>query len=302
MEFEKIYKKAFNKSHLETENYIKGYLTKNENSIYKYSVISKLILEEYYKKVRENKFNSEDLWGNLIAAFEKGLQTIKTDPINNSFKLNVLPLFNNYKKDGSLNEDYSFEELIKETAIYNSKTKTYNIFRNHEKLFEMIYNSNDYSKFEIKDYNEVLENTEVYTYYNKLLHPHLYENNPEKNIIKNIPEIDIPENNLEYKLSLFEEDEKLLLLHALYYYIDKNKLENKNIDLTQFLRIIIICQGLNDLSIFEDNYMKKLYSRVNKGIEYSESSNYKKKLIENTLHKIKDLKIREIEDYIKGLR
>ena len=47
MEFKKIYKKAFNESHIETENYIKEYLTNIENSIYNYSVISKLILEDY---------------------------------------------------------------------------------------------------------------------------------------------------------------------------------------------------------------------------------------------------------------
>lgn len=304
MEFEKTYKEAFNKAHIKTESYIKEYLTNKENAIYNFTENSKNILDEYYQSLEKNKFQTQGLWCNLYVEFENSRKKIKINSIQNSFQIKVLPLFNTYVEESLIDNTYTFENLIEKIAEYNSRINTYRLFRNHFKLFEMIYDSNDYSKFEIKEYDTSIENTKVFKYYKKLKYPHHVEvelktetKNPQNTSITNDSE-----NEIKYKLSLFEENEKLLLLHALYYYIDKNKLENNNIDLTQFLRTILICQGLTDLTIFEDKYMKKFYSRVNKGIEYLDNISKKKKLIESTLSKTKDLKIPEIEEYLKGLR
>ena len=64
----------------------------------------------------------------------------------------------------------------------------------------------------------------------------------------------------------------------------------------------MICQGLSDTNIFKENYTTKFYSTVNKGLDYYTNTKNKKDLINSTLKKIVDLKIPEIEKYIKDLR
>ena len=97
MEFEKIYNETYIKAHTEFENYIKEFLTAEENSIYffneNYNKIRKIHEDEYQK----NKFNKIDSYSELYIEFERNRKIIKNDTINKTFKLKVFPLFEKKK-------------------------------------------------------------------------------------------------------------------------------------------------------------------------------------------------------------
>lgn len=295
MEYEKLYLKTFNEVHSNTENYIKNKLIEYINNDYGFNKASNEILEESEKKFETNKFNTTNPYTDLIYIFNNERKKYSKNFNENVFKRDVKPVFDNLNIKG-----YSFEDLIKDLAEYYSETDTYRIFRNENRLFELIYKSEDFSRFEIKEYDPVLENTEIFNYYRGLVYP---ESKVTKDNVKvNMQNITTSENDIIYKLNEFEEDEKYLILHALYKVLDGKKIDSKNIELTEFLRIIRICQGIEDISLFEKNYTKKFYKSVSDGLQYSSDLNRRRNLKTKTLAKIKELQIPEIEEYIKSLK
>lgn len=295
MEYEKLYLKTFDEVHSNTENYIKNKLIEYINIDYGFNEASKEILEESKIKFEKNKFNTTKPYTDLIYVFNNERKKYSKNIYENVLKRHVKPAFDNLNIKG-----YSFEDLIKDLAEYYSETNTYRIFRNENRLFELIYKSEDFSRFEIKEYDTVLENTEIFNYYRGLVYP---ESKVTKDNVKvNMQNITTNENDIIYKLNEFEEDEKYLILHALYKVLDGKKIDSKNIELTEFLRIIRICQGIEDVSLFEKNYTKKFYKSVSDGLQYSSNLNRRRNLKTKTLAKIKELQIPEIEEYIKSLK
>jgi len=171
MDFEKIYNEAYIAANSEIEKYVKEFLTSEENSIYffneNYNTLRKIHEDEY----REDKFNKIDTYIDLYVEFERNRKIIKNDSINKALKLKVLPLFE--KKRDQIPQ--SFERLITEIATFDAKNEAFRLLANNNKLFENIYKSEDYSRFEIKDYDEVLEETEIFIYYDKMVYPYKYE-------------------------------------------------------------------------------------------------------------------------------
>ena len=109
-------------------------------------------------------------------------------------------------------------------------------------------------------------------------------------------------NELYSKIENFNEDEKNIILHALNKVIEQKKSDDKSLDLAEFLRIIRICQGIDDISLFQANYTKKFYNQVNKGLDYSSNTTYRKKLKEDLTNKLKDLQVPEVYKYINDLK
>jgi hypothetical protein len=303
MEFNKIYNDSFSQTHSEIKAYIRDYLTSEEFSIYDYNTNSNDLLTNFYQEIKTDKFNVIEHFKNLYVEFETFKAKIPNDSIENSFRLKVLPSYNKYR-DEKLFDDFSFEYLISEIAIFNAKVNTYRIFSNNYYLLEMIYKSKDYSRYEIKEYNQTLENTETYIYYHKKMYPETYSKSnikldlePNSNNIFN----EKYDNELKVKLKSFKEDEKHLILHALYNVIKNKKFDSKNMDLTEFLRVIRICQGIEDITLFDQNYTKKFYKSVSDGLLYSSSLHYRKKLKERTVAKLKELQVPEVMNYIDSL-
>ena len=202
MEYEKLYLKTFNEVHSNTENYIKTKLIESINNDYGFNEASKEILEENEIKFQTNKFNTTPPYTDLIYIFNKRIKYSKN--INeNALKRDVKPMFDNLNIKG-----YSFEDLIKDLAEYFSETNTYRIFRNHYILFDLIYKSEDFSRFEIKEYDTVIENTEIFNYYRGLIYPQ--EKIKNKVDHKTIPIINSIEKSEQIKLS---EKEIALLIH-----------------------------------------------------------------------------------------
>jgi hypothetical protein len=173
----------------------------------------------------------------------------------------------------------TFDDFAKELIKYDCLTRIDLRLSKFSEYFKTFYIRNDYRGFtlNIPENYKVLENK------------------------KEDKESDKPNEDILYKLQQFEENEKLLILHALFQTMNR-KSRNNNIDLPEFLRIIRICQGLEDTSLFEENYVKKQYKRVDEGLKYSSNTKNKQLLKQTTIDKLKDLKVTEIETFIKQIK
>ena len=227
-------------------------------------------MEESDKKNRADKFNSTSPYTELIHIFNNDRKKYSKNIDENVFKRDVKPAFDNLQIN-----DYSFEDLIIDFATYNSENDTYRIFRNHNLLFDLIYKSEDFSKFEIKEYDTILENTEIFNYYRSLVYPESKEIK-ESSIDKSI-EI----SKEKYKHD-FEIDEQALVLNLCL--ADKN-----SIPLTEKIKLLILIGEIKDKTIFaEDISSNQFYHKANKGIHRKGSFKTMIENINSILNKIEN--------------
>ena len=272
MEYEKLYLKTFNEVHSNIENYIKNELIEYINKDYGFNKASNEILEESEKKFETNKFNTTNPYTDLIYIFNNERKKYSKNFNENVFKRDVKPVFDNLQ----INE-YSFEDLIKDLAEYYSETDTYRIFRNENRLFELIYKSEDFSRFEIKEYDTILENTEIFKYYCKLVNPQ--GNNPM--MLNGIETENNQDNKATKKINkqVFDLNEQALILNLC--------LEDKNsIPLTEKTKLLILIGEINEEKIFnEDSSINNFYKKVNEGCQRRGSISNMIKVIESIIIK-----------------
>ena len=248
MEYEKLYLKTFDEVHSNTENYIKNKLIESINNDYGFNKTSNELLEENQKKFETNKFNITKPYNDLIYIFNNERKNYSKNIYENVLKRHVKPAFDNLIIKG-----YSFEDLIK----------------------DLIYRSEDFSEFEIKEYDTVLENTEIFNYYRGLVYP-------ESKQIKE-PSIDksIEISKEKYKHD-FEIDEQALVLNLCL--ADKN-----SIPLTEKIKLLILIGEIKDKTIFaEDISSNQFYHKANKGIYRRGSSKTMIENINSILNKIEN--------------
>lgn len=171
MDFEKIYYDAYLIEYLEVENSIKSFLSTEDNLNGYFNDHYNDISKNYHTEYKEDKFNKTEPFVDLYVAFVREKNRRIINKINIAFTSKVLPLFN--EKRGLI--DCTFEYLIKEIAKFDAKIEIYRLLSNNYKLFDLIHKSKDYSKFEIKEYDKILEETDIYIYYDKKVYPYKYE-------------------------------------------------------------------------------------------------------------------------------
>lgn len=145
MEYENLYTKVFDESHLNSEKYIKEKLIESSKNDISFGFIANKLSIEFEIKSKNNKFKTNNFFKDLLFCFEKNISKYSKNKYENIFKNDIKLLF-----DNSNIHEYSFEQLIKDMAKYHSELNTYRIFSNESHLFEIIYKSEDFSKFEIK--------------------------------------------------------------------------------------------------------------------------------------------------------
>lgn len=270
MEFEKLYQKTLDETHSKIENYIKTKLIESLNNDYGFNEASREILDENEIKFKTNKFNTIPPYTDLIYIFNNERKKYSKNINENVLKRDVKPVFDNLNIKG-----YTFEDLINDLAEYYTEINTYRIFRNHYTLFDLIYRSEDFSKFEIKEYDTVLENTKIFNYYRDLVYPE------SKQIKESSIDKFIEISKEKYKHD-FEIDEQALVLNLCL--ADKN-----SIPLTEKIKLLILIGEIKDKTIFsEDITNNQFYHKANKGIYRRGSTKTMIENINSILNKIEN--------------
>jgi hypothetical protein len=290
MEFKKIYNDSFSQTHIEIETYIREYLTNEEFSIYDYNTNSNELLSNFHQKIKTDKFNDVEHFKNLYVEFETFKAKIPNDSIEKSFRLKVLPLYNKYR-DEKLFDDFSFEYLISEIAIFNAKVNTYRIFSNNYYLIEMIYNSEDYSRYEIKEYDQTLESTETFIYYHKKMYSYMYDSNKQlsnKKIMQNEKSLVFQDEKAN---SINLNDKEIALIMYFQTEVLKNNLKIPSTEIYKTYSLINVRpydSFANDYS-FKSTFQYKIITGVYGKVNFKNLKNVPKIEIEATIADINEL-------------
>jgi hypothetical protein len=290
MEFKKIYNDSFSQTHIEIETYIREYLTNEEFSIYDYNTNSNELLSNFHQKIKTDKFNDVEHFKNLYVEFETFKAKIPNDSIEKSFRLKVLPLYNKYR-DEKLFDDFSFEYLISEIAIFNAKVNTYRIFSNNYYLIEMIYNSEDYSRYEIKEYDQTLESTETFIYYHKKMYSYMYDSNKQlsnKKIMQNEKSLVFQDEKAN---SINLNDKEIALIMYFQTEVLKNNLKIPSTEIYKTYSLINVRpydSFANDRS-FKSTFQYKIITGVYGKVNFKNLKNVPKIEIEATIADINEL-------------
>lgn len=216
----------------------------------------------------------------------------------------------------------SYEDFIKELITYDCLGRIEKRVKLNFELYKIFYENNDYSHFTLDYFEDHVVNSQLFKKifiifnpgkiipiankkidpFNNISYEIAYPDNlKNKSKLLKDENTTINENEITFKLSEFQEEEKYLILHVLYKVIEQKRYDNKNIDLAEFLRTVRICQMLQDITLFEKNYNKKFYKSVSNGLDYYTNSKTKKDLKINLMKKLKELQVPEIYNYIKNL-
>lgn len=295
MDYYKIFEGMFNTTHKTIEDHIKSKLQEGiQDEIISFSIISSELLQHHYDYLNRHEMITNENLAKLYMAYTEGKK---------SYGSNVKKLIENIVKP-LLQEDlfsiYSIEGLVKTIADYESNINTYRIFRNKSSLFEKIYDTKDFSKFEVKEYSSLIESNKIESYYNNILNP-ISKISDITDIKK--PKIDFNINTTEIGNNFnFSENEKEVLFLALYKILDEGNINGKSIKLefTEYYKITSIV-NLNDISsLSNDNYKNSSKYRVlTNGIEHiSNDLQLQNNLLDILIAKTKKAKLRTMTKYL----
>lgn len=297
MDYFKIFEGIFNTTHKTTEDYIKSKLQEGiQDEIISFSIISNELLQEHYNYVNNHELKTIKELNRLYKAYTEG-KVKYGNSIKKLIEETVKPIF----QEGNT-ATYSIEDLINKIAEYESNINTYRIFRNNSSLFEKIYGTKDFSKFEIIEYSSLIESNQIESYYNNILNPI-----PKTNAITDIrkPKIDLDTHTIKIENNFnFSENEKEILFLALYKILDEGKINGKPIKLefTEYYKIISIV-NLNDISsLTSDNFKNSAKYRVlTNGIDHiSDELQLQNNLLDILISKTKKAKLRTMTKYLSN--
>ena len=225
-------------------------------------------------------------------------EQFKSRELEFSGKNIVFKILNNhvlkaYNKDKVASDFYSnYNELIVDLAKEESLSDALQSFKYSKKLYALMYKRNDFVGFELKIYDIGFENTDIYRKLNSENESKSDLNNLKNNpVILNDKTLTAKEIDLNYRISIFSEDEKLLLMHI---YFNKPKIPK-----TELLKASRLAQ-IDDTSLFnKDTSNNTTYNKFVKGLDYYDNVKTKRDLIDALIDNIKGFGLNKITEYLK---
>jgi hypothetical protein len=291
------YKTTYDKTFYEVQGKIKEALIKAKFESRTFNFALNAIIHNDQELINKSLITSNKSLSLLEVTFKKSISCYSENAIELALKNDIYP---GYLKlnDDELPTNYLFQNFVFDLASLHALKEISRLFNNHSKLFEMMFELNDFKNFEIKEYQMVLDNTPTFRKLCKRLYP---EREIDKKIIKN-------ENAVSYihpKYSLLNNEEKILLLNIMFNAFTKNVDNDKpnKITLTDFARVLYLTKDSVDINIFDKNYASKgFYKKLNNGIVYSESLETRNKLISSLLKKIEILNLKSLIEHIESIK
>lgn len=172
IQYENIYKSYYGAFFNALQKKIKLYFVQKKqeelNFNYSYNTLQSYFIESFPNV--KNKFRNFKKLESLLQIFHKKGELYENNIIRNILNREIKIEFDKLKlEDKPLN--YSFEKLIIDFAKLESTKEISRLLSHNYRLFEYMYELNDFSKFEIKKYNLNIEQTELYKELSNRLFP-----------------------------------------------------------------------------------------------------------------------------------
>lgn len=241
MNYENIYEGFYLKYYSKVEFLIKKFLVKRHSQKKRfgnsYNEVIHYLSNDFVNK--HNLYNNENL-ENAYRFFCKRRSIYFIDEVQEIFKNEIKIEFSKINA-AELPSNYTYHQFIKEVALIEAVREILRLFSNHESLHRMVYELNEFDKFEIKVYgNLALEDYPNF----KILHAKLYPKQLEI-IVKNVKlevfdseEIDLNDTTTTYDYLGQASNKKAneLFDFLIQYYRPDEKTSVKFVNLLHFLK------------------------------------------------------------------
>lgn len=269
MDYKTIYDNSYKTNFEKEEKKIKDELILGSEVPIFFHYVAGDLLISYKTAYDENLICTNKSLKNLKDKFTKLFEKYPENPIFHILEKDLKHFYLEISAD-ELPSNYSYHLFIVDLAVLNSQYEVYRLFKQQDSLYKMMYELKDFTHFEIKYYDMILEQAPIYRKLHKILYPQPKETPPLRNIqLKdNLDENQFETKNIElyetikFNISKFSDDEKIFLLHVY-------KSAKSSIPWTEYGKLMIITAGLKDLSIFDEGSVNnRFYDKLNKGIDY----------------------------------
>jgi hypothetical protein len=174
MNYESIYEGYYLKYYTKVEFFIKFFLVKRHSQKKtfgnSYNEVIHYLSNDFVKK--HNLYANEKL-EYAYRIFGKRRSIYFIDEVQEIFKNEIKIEFDKINA-ADLSANYTYNQFIKEVALIEAVREILRLFSNHERFYAMVYELNEFDKFEIKVYgNLALEDYPSF----KILHSKLYSTN-----------------------------------------------------------------------------------------------------------------------------
>ena len=168
MDYNKLYNTTLNNYLSIAEKLLKRNIIKLKNIGYTFDyTYDQLSGQVSYYKHRSLNNISEASKSEYLTLFNDREIMFEDDAINKILNHKIIPLL---KKNNQL-KGFNLEDFIKSIAIYDAVRKTANLFNNYHPIYKLMYDLNNFKKFEIKNYGGSAYNTPLYKQLGEKVYP-----------------------------------------------------------------------------------------------------------------------------------
>lgn len=295
------YKSTYDKTFYEVQGKIKEALIKAKSESRTFNFTLNAIINSHQDLTNKSLIKSNKSLSLLELTYKKSISNYSENAIELALKNDIYPEYLKLNAD-ELPPNYIFQNFVFDLGALQGLMEVDRLFRNHSRLFEMMFNLNDFSDFEIKEYEIDLDNTPIFKKLHKRLYPHLYvieeqlkkERIISKDKLTNAELIDLKPiiDNIEK----FTDNDK-----AFIYNLCLN--EKYKIPMTEKVKLLLIAGEVHEINIYQfSKNFDTFYSKANKGIDYSSSINKTLSFLEQFIEKLSFFNLKETNEILTSLR
>lgn len=311
MDYKKPYKLTYDQNTKVIESQFLEKLNSGMKKGFSFYNSYKELIEELNIELKDlkNKYFEKD-YKEVLKEFEFSYRIYNETHLLNTLNDQTLNKFNNENIKSKLN----YIEIVKKLALYESIKDALKKINDNSHLYDIMYQANDYKNFifEFID-GEILESDIFKSEYARLYpaakiyklevapisYPGDFMNvllKPEE--VSKLEEIIKVKNNdiseIQYNISKFSEDEKILLMSLCF---SKNKLPK-----TELLKTLRLSQIKDFTFLIKCDSNNTTYNKFTKGIDYYEDVEIKRKLIDGLLINIEGYGLKKLKELLLSIK
>lgn len=309
MDYKSIYELKYNEVKdgigVQFLNYLKKGKKKGLNYMKSYEPLIEDV-EHQIKNLNDQYFESD--YNSVLEEFNSSWRIYDEHNLLNTLEYETLDVY----KELEHNSPIKYKDVITLMAEFNALQYSRKIIKHNFDFFDIMHQSNDFKdySFELIE-GEVLESVIFQKVYNRLypkakvkkcsggpdnITLKVVEPTYNNDFVKEVSQSEksVIDGEIDYALSKFTEDEKLLLLHILS--------NTKDVPLTEFLKVIRLAQ-LKDTSILKKcDGSNSTYRKVQNGLDHYKNKEIKREIIKGLEENIKGFDLRKIEQKLMSIK
>lgn len=170
MDYNETYTRLYKSFYLRSENVIRRYFETEKAAKRSFGSVHNEVMMRITRIIESSKTNENKSINESYIIFQRRHDLFEEDHINLVFQHEIVPVFKTFLEN-NFPQNYSLYKLVRLFAIFNVANEMSRLLHNHSDLFKFYYEFNDFSQFEIVDYENGLTNSEIFKSFHSKKYP-----------------------------------------------------------------------------------------------------------------------------------